>query len=293
MARGLILVVEDDSLQRKLYVDALTANGYQAVNAQTGERAISLLAHYVPKLVILDINLPGIGGVEVCRRIRAQLGSAVSVIFFTSSDRLAVLRQGIEAGGDDFLTKGVGVSGMLERVGYWMHARARSLEPAQRDNILKNVTNAIAAAGPAQAAMNALPPSHDWRQLDPQTDENVATLQRFVGEARTLAPGAFGRIVDQKLYLLGYITGAVNHLANSSLVLKIRFLDYLKSTLRGSEILEDNEIERLIDNWHELYGQSTFEAACHRGEADFQSWNASLLPPAGLQEFASASQPEA
>src|SRR5438552_2070823 len=143
MARGMIMIVEDEPLQRTLYVDALKANGYQVVSARSGERAISMLTHYIPKLVILDINLPGIAGVEVCKRIRSQLGSAVSIIFFTSSDRLDVLRRGIEAGGDDFLTKGIGVSGMLERVGYWMHARSGSLAQAQRDNILKNVISAI------------------------------------------------------------------------------------------------------------------------------------------------------
>src|SRR5258708_8295798 len=101
------MIVEDEPLQRKLYVDALKANGYQVVSERTGERAISLLARHVPKLVILDINLPGIGGVEVCRRIRAQLGSAVSVIFFTPTDRLDLLPPGIAAGRHDFLPQGL------------------------------------------------------------------------------------------------------------------------------------------------------------------------------------------
>src|SRR5258708_3381189 len=223
------MIVEDEPLQRKLYVDALKANGYQVVSERTGERAISLLARHVPKLVILDINLPGIGGVEVCRRIRAQLGSAVSVIFFTASDRLDVLRRGIEAGGDDFLTKGGGVSGMLGRVGYWVHSRSVSLGQVQRETILKNVSNAITETDPAGSEGSVLPPARNWRQLDPTSDQNLATLQRFVGEARNLAPIAFGRSVPQKLYFLGYIAGAVNHLANSSLLLKVRFLDYLKS----------------------------------------------------------------
>jgi DNA-binding response OmpR family regulator len=73
MAQGLIMVVEDDATQRRAYVEALKARGFQVVGASTGEEASRLLPHYMPRLAILDVNLPGIGGTEVCKRIRRQL----------------------------------------------------------------------------------------------------------------------------------------------------------------------------------------------------------------------------
>jgi hypothetical protein len=63
------------------------------------------------------------------------------------------------------------------------------------------------------------------------TDEAVAALTHFIKAARAEAPNGFGRTVDEKLYILGYIAGVVNFVANSSMMLKIRFLNYLKATL--------------------------------------------------------------
>src|SRR5688572_30800344 len=139
MAQGLILVVEDDATQRRAYMEALKSRGFLVVGASTGEEASRLLPQYMPRLVILDVNLPGIGGTEVCKRIRRQLDRSVTVIFLTSNDKLEVLQECIAAGGDDFLIKGASIRNVLERVGYWMQAPARSLQPVQRDSILKNV----------------------------------------------------------------------------------------------------------------------------------------------------------
>ncbi len=238
MSQDLILVVEDEWSQRRMYVEALKLAEYRVLSAETGEEALNLVKTHVPRIAILDVKLPGISGPEVCQRLRDRFGRSVTVIFYTEGARLPVLRQCMEAGGDDFLIKGASISTMLERVGYWLHAESRSLQGEQ--------------------------------------------LQR----ARSGAPKGFGGTVKQKLYLLGYIAGAVNYVANSSMALKIRFLDYLKATLHACGVLELEEVDDLVDNWHEFYGQETFEAACRRAETDFQGWKANQKPPRGIVEFA-------
>ena len=292
MAYGFILVVEDDELQRNLYVDALRAEGYEVASAVNGEQVLALLQRRIPRLVILDINLAGSGGFEICKQIRTEFGSKVTVIFFTSSRRMSVLQGGIEAGGDDFLVKEGGIEGMLERVSYWMNARARSLDRSQRGNILKNIQEAASTADVARWETSVLASAQAEVKLDPATDENLTVLLAFVNEARGRAPAQFGRTVEQKLYLLGYVSGAVNLLANSSLVLKIRFVEYLKATLRGANILDDREIEVLFLSWHSLYEKPTFAAASERGGDDFQFWKTERLPPHGLRDFAIASPSE-
>jgi CheY-like chemotaxis protein len=283
MAQGLILVVEDDATQRRAYMEALKSRGFLVVGASTGEEASRLLPHYKPRLVILDVNLPGIGGTEVCRRIRKQLDRSITVIFITTNDSLEVLQDCIAAGGDDFLIKGVSIRGVLERVSYWMQAPARSLHPGQRDSILKNVRTARGQDTPAKAAGTS---AASWRLLAPQDDEALATMVRFITQARAQAPNGFGRTVGQKLYLLGYIAGVVNFVANSSMMLKIRFLDYLKATLQWSGVLDSDDVDELVDSWHTFYGQTTFENAGKRGEIDFQEWKSNQTLPQSLAEFA-------
>ncbi len=287
MPSGLILVVEDEPTQRRAYVEALKARGFLVVGAATGEEASRLFPQYMPRLVILDVNLPGIGGTEVCRRIRRQHGKSVTIIFITSNDRLEILHECIEAGGDDFLIKGVSINGVLERVSYWMHAPSRSLQSGQRDSILKNVQSAIRTEEPrAPAPAQATQPEKSWRTLTPESDEVIETLTHFIRVARAQAPNGFGRTVDQKLYILGYIAGVVNFVANSSMMLKIRFLDYLKATLHWSGVLDSDDVDDLVDSWHSFYGQGTFEAAGKCGESDYQSWKTDRQAPRSLSAYA-------
>jgi len=279
-SHGLIFVVEDERIQRHAYVDALKAHGFVVASASSGEEAARLLSHYTPRLVILDVNLPGIGGPEVCRRIRKQMGNGVTVIFVTSNDTADVLLECVEAGGDDFLIKGSSVTRVLERVSYWLNAPARSLRSNQRESIVRNVRTAITVEPSTRPA--AAPPAKGWRALDPKADQNLATLIEFIAAARAYAKSNFGRTVKQKLYLLGYIAGVVNYVANSNMVLKIRFLEYLKATLHRSGVLELEDVDDLVNNWHEFYGQPTFEAAGLCGEMDYQSWAANQQQPRGL-----------
>jgi hypothetical protein len=116
----------------------------------------------------------------------------------------------------------------------------------------------------------------------------VESLAHFIMAARAQAPNGFGRTVDQKLFVLGYIAGVVNFVANSSMMLKIRFLDYLKATLHWSGVLDSDDVDDLVDAWHSFYGQPTFEAAGKSGETDYQNWKTDQRTPLGLVEFARA-----
>ena len=296
MRPDLILVVEDEWSQRRLYIEALTRADYRVMGVQSGEDALNFVQTHVPRLVILDVKLPGMSGPEVCQRLRDRFGRSLTVIFYTGSARLTVLRQCMEAGGDDFLIKGASISTMLERVGYWLHSSARSLEGEQRTSILSNLRSLAPASEPmsepAIAASGPAPAGAAWRKLLVHTDDDLGLLTRFVQRARSGAPKVFGRTVKQKLYLLGYIAGAVNYVANSSMALKIRFLDYLKATLHASGVLELEEVDELVDNWHEFYGQPIFEAACRSAEADYEAWKMRQKPPRSIIEFAYSAEAE-
>ena len=94
-----ILVVEDNERNMKLFCDLLQASGYRTLQATTGERAVELALEHGPDLVLMDIQLPGIDGVEALGRLRADDG-------FASAPVLALTAQAMEGDRDRFLAAG-------------------------------------------------------------------------------------------------------------------------------------------------------------------------------------------
>jgi DNA-binding response OmpR family regulator len=103
-----IVVIEDDPAISDLLDLYLRQAGYRVLQAPTGERGLDLIAQHRAALVILDIGLPGIDGLEVCRRIRASSIPTVSnlpVLFLTARDGEIDRVIGLELGADDYVTK--------------------------------------------------------------------------------------------------------------------------------------------------------------------------------------------
>jgi two-component system cell cycle response regulator DivK len=101
MAGELILVVEDNEKNRKLVRDVLTFKGYQIIEAETGEDGVRLAKERLPKLVLMDIQLPGIDGIEALRRIRGDdTTRAIPVLAVTASamdrDRQTIMAAGFD-----------------------------------------------------------------------------------------------------------------------------------------------------------------------------------------------------
>jgi len=98
-----ILIADDDPHIRQLLSFALTKAGLGAREAEDGEQALAMILADPPDLVILDINMPRLDGLEVCRRLRAR--SDVPILFLSSRDDEIDRVLGIEMGGDDYVTK--------------------------------------------------------------------------------------------------------------------------------------------------------------------------------------------
>ena len=98
-----ILVVDDDPHIRQLIVFALAKAGLDAIEAEDGEAALAAVAAHAPDLIILDINMPRMDGIEVCRRLRAS--GDLPILFLSSRDDEIDRVLGIELGADDYVTK--------------------------------------------------------------------------------------------------------------------------------------------------------------------------------------------
>jgi DNA-binding response OmpR family regulator len=113
MAR--ILVVDDDPTVREVVASYLRDAGYEVTEAADGKSALDLAAREQPQLVVLDLMLPGIDGLEVCRRLRAT--SRVPVIMLTALGEEADRVLGLELGADDYVTKPFSPRELTLRVG--------------------------------------------------------------------------------------------------------------------------------------------------------------------------------
>ena len=102
-SRGTVLVVEDDPSMARVMRRVLELNSYKVVQAHDGVSALRLFAESAPGLILLDLGLPGIDGLEVCRRIRNE--SEVPIIIVTARGSDADVVSGLEAGADDYVTK--------------------------------------------------------------------------------------------------------------------------------------------------------------------------------------------
>ena len=121
MAGERILIVEDNEKNLKLVRDVLQHHGYQTVEARTAEDGIELAAADPPDLVLMDIELPGIGGLEAIGQLKSdQRTAAIPVCALTASAMEGDRERCLRAGFDDYLTKPISVSEFPEQVRGWL-----------------------------------------------------------------------------------------------------------------------------------------------------------------------------
>lgn len=114
MSAARILVVDDEPQIRRILRTALTGAGYQVDDARTGEDALRKLRDYRPDLVLLDINMPGMGGLAACEAIRADRN--VAIIMLTVHNTEAAKVEALDAGADDFVSKPFSTPELLARI---------------------------------------------------------------------------------------------------------------------------------------------------------------------------------
>lgn len=114
MNKPLLLVVEDDAPVRNLITTTLKAHEYKYVTAQNGQAAIMAASSHNPDVVLLDLGLPDMDGVEVIERIRSWSDMPIVVISARSEDRDKI--EALDAGADDYLTKPFSVEELLARL---------------------------------------------------------------------------------------------------------------------------------------------------------------------------------
>jgi two-component system, OmpR family, KDP operon response regulator KdpE len=103
-SQGKILIVDDESSIRRALRNALQSMGFEVAEATTGEDALHLIQRTRYDVVLLDINMPGLGGIETCREIRRR-PTRLGILMLTVRDSEEDKVQALDAGADDYVTK--------------------------------------------------------------------------------------------------------------------------------------------------------------------------------------------
>ncbi|MCC6126691.1 MAG: response regulator [Pirellulales bacterium] len=136
MAHEKILVVEDEEEIRELIAYNLVKQGYRAIPAETGEDGLRRIRAEKPDLIVLDLMLPGVDGLEVCRTLKRDPATeAIPVVMLTAKGEESDIVAGLELGADDYLTKPFSPRVLLARIRAVLRRKAE--EPRDEEEELR------------------------------------------------------------------------------------------------------------------------------------------------------------
>src|SRR5689334_12148426 len=167
-----VLVVDDDPTVREVVITYLSKAGHTVTSAADGHEALESAASSMPELVVLDLMLPGIDGLEVCRRLRET--SDVPVIMLTAKGTVSDRVVGLELGADDYVTKPFSPRELVLRV----------------DSVLRRTQETTPVGGPVRSGDLVVDPGSRVVTLDDQrvamTVREFDLLHHFVSHAGTV-----------------------------------------------------------------------------------------------------------
>lgn len=218
-----VLIVDDTPASARLLADLLSAQGYATRTAADGAAALAEVERAVPDLILLDLMMPGIDGVEVCRRLRAQpRHAALPILIVSAADERAQRLRALEAGADDFVAKPVDRAELSARVR--AHLRGKRLH----DTVA------------AQAQQLA-----DWsRTLEARVAAQVGEIERLSLLKRFLPARLAQRVLEQG-------EGA---LASHRREIVVLFAD-LRGFTAFAETAAPEEVLQLLGEFHAALGR--------------------------------------
>ena len=196
-----ILIVDDEPQITRVLRRSLTTHGYDVRSAADGESALETFGDWRPDLVITDLSMPNVNGIELCRRLRKL--SAVPIVVLSVKGEEKTKVEALDAGADDYVTKPFGMDELLARI---RAALRRTSEPQANDP-----TSTVLEAGHFRVDLEARSVTVEDRQvhLTPKEYDLLAYLIRHPGKVlthRTLLAAVWGgNYVEQTEYLRVFI----------------------------------------------------------------------------------------
>jgi class 3 adenylate cyclase len=219
-----ILVVDDNATNIKIVQTRLTSEGYDIVTAVDGEEALAVAHEQTPDLILLDIMMPKLDGIEVCKRLRGDPGFPFTpIILVTAMTDPKDVIAGLEAGGDEYLTKPIDHGALVARVRSMLRIKA-----------LHDRAEALTAE---VSRWNA--------SLEQRVEEQVAELERVGKLRRFFSPQLAEAILSG---------GADDPLGSHRREITVVFCD-LRGFTAFSELAEPEEVMSVLREYHAATGE--------------------------------------
>lgn len=196
-----VLVVDDDLPIRRMLERTFAAEGYSVVVAADGGAALAAVERSVPDLVVLDVAMPGVDGLAVCRRLR-RAGLALPILLLTARDAVTDLVAGLDAGADDYLVKPFAPEELLARSRALLRRGSEPSELLFFDDLVFDVRRRSARRGESELRLSSR--EADLLELLLQNPRRVISrslaLERVWGSAAAASFNVVDRYVS---YLRG------------------------------------------------------------------------------------------
>jgi CheY-like chemotaxis protein len=254
------LLVQEDPDDRALYAEQFRALGFTVFEFGDGGEALSLLYANRPRVIVLDVVLPTIDGPELCRKARDLHGDRFSILFLSTLQDIGIMEMCFEAGGNDYLVKNPDPRKVMERVLHW--SKPDAMRNQEKDRKLRLATLQTATRIPNSVI------DDDSDGLSSETDKQVAEMTDFINKARENAKRSFGRTHEEKLFLIGYVSGIVNYWGTVKAHMQQYRAHYLRAVLRETGILSNQEIRLMLGSLDDLSTDPTYNEAVTRGVAE-------------------------
>jgi len=218
-----VLIADDNAANVRIMRTRLAADGYEVVTAGDGEQALAVAHEAEPDLILLDIMMPKVDGIEVCRRLKARPNpSFVPIILVTAMTDAKDIVAGLEAGADEYLTKPVDHAALAARVRSMLRIKA--------------LHDTVAEQADEIARWNAT--------LEKRVAEQVAELERMGRLKRFFSPQLADAIVSG---------GAEDPLRPHRREITVVFLD-LRGFTAFAEMSEPEEVSEVLETYHAEVG---------------------------------------
>ncbi len=201
MSARTVLIVDDEPLIAQLYARAIKAAGFDTIVADDGESALKIILKNPPALLISDVNMPGLDGLQMLAWLQTRRLKKFPAFLLSGDDDVLVLTAGLAAGADDFLIKGMPFSAVQARAKFWLSSPFTGLPDHVRAQATETFLATPEQRRPA-ARLHHVP-------------ARIATRVRFVLEDLMAAvPFNFGGTEADILRYLGVLEG-VSHTATA------------------------------------------------------------------------------
>ncbi len=213
-----VMLVDDERLVARLYARAIEAAGGHAVLFEDGASAFEAIVAQPPALLITDLNMPGLSGLELVERLYARDLKCFPVVLMSADDNMALLQAGVDAGVDDFFVKGIPFQRFMARMQHWLTSPLHGVPAHVRAATSDSLIRAPLGDAPMQRLHDGL-------------DRFVGRTALVVEDMLSLAPADFGRTDSDLLRLLGVIDGTLALLARSNGLAQLRRVEAVAGVL--------------------------------------------------------------